>query len=136
MAKLYKPIIVKKEIDESHYYWVNDKFTPGVTTILQETLPMPLALKNWIGEVGTEKAQARLEKAGDRGTAIHEACAKLILGQSVNLEKDFPDRLDKKVLISFINWFSEYQPKPLKNLHVELIVASKHGYAGTVDFPA
>ena len=135
MEKMYRPVIVKKEVDDTHFYYVDGVFTPGVTTILQETLPMPLALKNWIGDIGNERAQMKLEKAGDRGTAIHDACRRLIQGEEINLEKDFPDRPDKKALVSFVNWFAEYQPKPLKDLHPELVVASKRGYAGTADFP-
>lgn len=135
MEELYQPVIVRKELDDQHYYYVDEKFTPAVTTILSETLPMSLGLKNWIGDVGNEKAQMKMEKAAERGTAIHEACEKLILGEEINLEKDFPERQDKKVLVGFINWFVDYQPKPLKNLKPEYIVASKLGFAGTVDYP-
>lgn len=144
MTKLYRPIIVKKEIDDEHFYYVDGVFTPAVTAILQETLPMPLALKNWIGEIGNEKAQEKLEMAGERGSAIHKACELLCTGKEVSLvdpieykpnkSYKFTER-DKKTLIGFINWFAEYQPKPLKDLHPELVVASKRGYAGTVDFP-
>ena len=39
--------IVRKEIDDSHYYFVDGEFYPGVTSILEEAAPVPYALKQW-----------------------------------------------------------------------------------------
>lgn len=135
MNKLYKPVIVKKIINDEHFYFVDGKYLPAVTHVLAETLPMPYALRYWLGEVGNERAQQKLEKAGDRGTAIHEACEKLIMGEELNLTKEFPISSDKKVLVGFINWFAEFQPKLIKGTQPELILASQKGYAGTLDLP-
>ena len=70
----YNPVIVKKEVNDKHYYFVDGKFHPGVTTILHESMPMPFALKQWIGDLGNEKASMKMNKAADRGTAIHDTC--------------------------------------------------------------
>ena len=102
MQRLYQPVIVRKEIDDSHYYFVNDVYVPGVTTILHETLPTPSALRKWIGDVGNEKAQEKLESAGDRGTKIHNACEQLLKGQSVNLWQEFPSYTDKNALLPLL----------------------------------
>jgi len=131
--KLYQPVIVRKEIDDSHYYFVDDKFFPGVTTILHETLPMPFALRKWIGDVGTEKAERKLEKAGDRGTAIHNACEALLKGEEVDLEHDFPNKNDKKCVTAFVNWVNEVNPVIKDHAHIEAVVASQNGFAGTLD---
>lgn len=128
--KLYKPQIIKKEIDDTHYYYVNGKFVPGVTTILHEAMPMPYNLRQWIGDVGNEKAEAKLKKAGDRGTAIHNACEALLKGATIDLDKEFPERRDKKALVSFVNWVAEFQPEVKE---IEFTVASQHGFAGTLD---
>ena len=141
-AILYQPVVVKKEYNNEHWYWVDDIFKPAVTKILGETMPMPDALKNWLGDIGTERAQQKLEWEGERGTLIHEACAKLIKEGKINLIEDFPDKKDKKVLTGFVNWFADYQPQPLegydktedKIFPPEFIVASKKGYAGTIDY--
>jgi hypothetical protein len=130
MSKLYKPVIVKKEIDDEHFYYVDGKFTPGVTTILSETMPTPYALRHWIGEVGNDKAQERLEKAGERGSQIHDACERLLNGLTVNLLDEFPNANDKKVLTAFVNWVAEVQPQVI---NTEFTVASEEGYAGTLD---
>ena len=139
---LYQPVIIRKEYNDEHWYYIDNVFKPAVTKILGETLPMPDALKNWLGDIGTERAQQKLESAGERGTLIHEACAKLIKEGKINLLEDFPNRKDKKVLTGFVNFFADYQPQPLegydktedKIFPPEFIVASKRGYAGTIDY--
>lgn len=129
MQKLYKPEIVKKVIDDSHFYYVDGVFKPSVTKILQEAMPTPYALRQWIGEVGNEKAQQKLEKAGERGTAIHNACEDLLRGVEIDMTL-FPLDTDKKCLIAFKNWCAEYQPEVIE---IEMVVASELDYAGTLD---
>ena len=130
---LYQPVITRKEVDGSHYYYVDNKFVPGVTTILHDTLPTPVALRQWIGDVGNEKAQQKLERAGERGTSIHNACEALLKGEEINLEKGFPNKADKKCVASFVNWVYETNPVIADPAHIEATVASVHGYAGTLD---
>jgi CRISPR/Cas system-associated exonuclease Cas4 (RecB family) len=129
MNKLYKPEIVKKVIDDTHYYYVDGVFKPSVTKILQEAMPMPFALRQWIGEVGNDKAKEKLEKAGERGTAIHNACEDLLRGIEIDLTQ-FPLESDKKCLVAFKNWCAEYQPEVVE---IEKTLASQSGYAGTLD---
>jgi len=135
MNKLYKPVIVKKVIDDEHFYYVNKRFRPSVTHILGATLPTPQALKIWLGDMGNEKAQEKMERAGEIGTLIHDACERLILGQEINLLTEFPNRTQKKMLVGFINWFVDYSPKIIKGTTPELILASRRGFAGTCDLP-
>lgn len=129
MNKLYKPEIVKKVIDDTHYYYVDGVFKPSVTKILQEAMPTPFALRQWIGEVGNDKAKEKLEKAGERGTAIHNACEELLRGVEIDLTQ-FPLDSDKKCLVAFKNWCAEYQPEIVE---IEKVLASELGYAGTLD---
>lgn len=135
---LYTPVIVKKELDDEHFYYVDGKFFPSVTKILQETLPMPIGLRLWIGDVGNEKAEQKMETAALQGTLIHAACERLLRGEEINLLEEFPKRGAKKMLTGFVNWFAKYQPRRLVinkvRLNPELTLASKHGYAGTADF--
>jgi len=128
--ELYKPVIVRKEVDDTHYYYVDDVFVPSVTKILDESLPMPFALRQWIGDIGNEKAEEKLNRAGERGTALHNACETLLAGGEINLKEDFLKSSDKKVLVGFVNWVAEFQP--IIN-HIEITVASQLGYAGTLD---
>jgi len=131
---LYQPVIRKEEIDDSHYYFVDDVFFPGVTTILHDTLPTPFALKQWLGEVGNDRAQEKLEAAGDRGTRIHNSCELLLKGQDVYLDRDFSAKRDKKCIVAFTDWVNEVNPFIQKPEDIEFTVASRHGFAGTLDF--
>lgn len=130
--KLYKPVIVKKEVDNEHYYYVNDKFTPGVTTILSETLPMPYNLRKWIGDMGNYRANEKFEQAGARGSAIHNACEMLLAGQELKLIENFPRKSDQKAIVGFINWFNDFKPE-FEVTDIERVVASQKGFAGTLD---
>ena len=131
--KLYRPVIVRKEVQDNHYYYVDGQFFPGVTTILHETLPTPFALKQWLGEVGNEKAEVKLKLAADRGTKIHNACENLLKGDRIKLHEEFPDRRDQKCIVAFIDWVNEVQPE-YDPKYIEFVVASQAGFAGTVDF--
>lgn len=128
--ELYHPEIIRKEVNDEHYYFVNGTFMPSVTKILGEAMPTPFALKNWLGEVGNERAELKLRKAGERGTLIHKACERLLKGEEISLIDEFPSREDKKVLVGFVNWISEVQPEVIAT---EKTVASRYGYAGTLD---
>lgn len=130
--KLYRPVIVRKEVDDEHFYFVDGKFTPGVTTILDETLPMPFALRQWIGDVGNDRAQAKLEKAGDRGTLLHDTFEQLMNGVEIKLHENFPKKSDQKCVVGFINWFNEVKPV-YDTENIEFTVASQLGFAGTLD---
>ena len=130
--KLYKPAIVKKELEDAHFYYVDGEYFPSVTKILGETMPTPYGLRYWIGMVGNERAQAKLEKAGERGTKIHNACEKLLRGEVVHLDREFPDKKDKKCIVSFIDWAYKNQPR-IDKKYIEFTVASRKKYAGTLD---
>lgn len=125
----YQPVIRKEEVNDEHYYYVDDKFMPGVTTILHEAMPTPFALRQWIGEVGNEKAEMKLNRAAARGSAIHDACERLLRKEEVSL-LDFPDAKDKKAIWGFTEWANEFKPD-IKE--IEFTVASQLGYAGTLD---
>lgn len=147
--KLFQPVIVKKEVNDEHYYFitVDEKsepvFYPSVTKLLGETLPTPYALRQWIGDVGNEKAEIKLNKAADRGTRIHDACEAYLRGEEINLEQNFPNEKDKKLIVAFANWCAEYQPRipqvnevfnsKSEDPTIEFTVASTWQYAGTLD---
>ncbi len=144
--KTYQPIIIRREVDGKHFYYVKlaneptEKFVPGVTTILHDTLPTPEILKQWLGDIGNEKAQEKLESAGKRGTTIHHACENLLQGKEVDLEeKDAHDvpifsPLDQRcIAVGFVGWVNAFQPIITDPKHIEMIVYSQEGFGGTMD---
>lgn len=140
---LYKPVIVKYEVNDEHYYMVDDVYFPSVTKILHETLPTPFALRQWLGEVGNEKAQEKMERAADRGTALHSVCERLLIGEEIETYEELANDSDRKVVTGFINWFNERNPKvPMASdvipgwnavPTIEFTVASQKQFAGTLD---
>ena len=82
--KLYQPAIVRKELNDEHFYFVDGKFFPSVTRILQ-SLPMPYALLKWYGDLGVERAEQRRDAAGDRGSLVHDICGGVMNGLEFEL---------------------------------------------------
>ena len=134
MKKAIKQInIVRKEIDDTHYYWVNGEFFPGVTRILDEAAPMPYALKQYFLRSTPESAEKKLQITGDFGSLIHATIERLLLGEEINLEEEFPATKAKKHLCSFVAWFDDFKPD-VDTIQTEHTIASlTHKYAGTLD---
>lgn len=130
--KLYQPVIERKDVDDEHFYYVDGKYVPSVTKILHESMPMGFGLRNWLGDVGNERAEAKLNNAAARGTLIHDTCKRLMLGDTIKLHEQFPKRSDQKVIAGFINWFNEFKPT-FEPTDIERTVASTLGFAGTLD---
>lgn len=143
---LYAPVITRKQIDDSHYYYIDNgngpEYVPGVTTILHDTLPTPVALRKWIGDVGNEQADKKMNDAAERGTAIHDACEVLLRGEDLYLNQPFLNHKggqysftnsDKKCIVGFVDWCNEFKPEIKSTDDIEFTVASKHGFAGTLD---
>ena len=124
------PTIVRKEIDDSHYYWVDGVFMPSVTRILDEAAPKEYGLLNWFKNNTPEDIEATSNAAKKKGTAVHDACEQLLNGIEIRLA-DYPVE-SKKLIARFYDWYKLYQPK---NYQTEQTVASvSNKFAGTLDF--
>lgn len=123
--------IIKKEIDDKHYYFVNGEFFPGVTTILDEASPMPYALRQFMLNNTAEDAESIKNTAGDFGTRMHSVYERLLNGVTIDLLNEYKTTREKKHIFSFYEWYNKYKPTELKT---EFTVASlKHKIAGTLD---
>jgi hypothetical protein len=126
--------IVKKEIDDSHYYWIDGEFVPGVTTILDEAAPVAFGIRNfWISNTAEESSK-KSNEAKEFGSLIHDAIERLLNGEELNLTSpEYNFTKVKKHLMSFHNWFHEFNPD-IDSIQSEQIVGSKeYKYAGTLD---
>lgn len=123
--------IVKKELDTSHFYWVDGIFMPAVTSILDEAAPTPYALKQFMLNNNAEYVEDVKNTAGDFGSKIHDAIEKLLNGVELNLKDDYRSTKEKRHLASFATWFQDTRPEIIS---AEQTVASvKYQYAGTLD---
>ncbi len=124
--------LVRFETDASHYYFLNNEFLPGVTSILSEAAPTPFGLKMFWQQNTKEDADSMLETAGDFGSKMHDAFESLLLTKELNLLKDYPTVKEKKCLMSFKDWFSYFKPTDFEP--EQPIASAKYKYAGTLDF--
>lgn len=145
------------ERDAKHVYTVGDRKYPSVTTILDATVPKNLSW--WGMRVGCEGAAWLLnrnllsnsytgeeieqllkdhkltvnhqrDKAGDRGTLIHEALE--TYGKTGELEiPDALDEADHDRIAALAAWLLEN--KPVFLAQEVLTVSIEHEYAGTFD---
>jgi len=127
------PVIVRKEVDSSHYYFVNDEYYPSVTAILDEAAPVGFGLKNWLLNQTPESAAEIKNTSADFGTKMHHAYQSLLLGNKLNLASDYTMTKEKKYIATFCKWFATFNPD-ISTIQTEHTVASViHKYAGTLD---
>lgn len=126
--------IVKKEIDDSHYYWIDGEFVPGVTTILDQAAPVGYGLMAFFKNNSVDEINKKSNEAKEFGSLIHDAIERLLNGEELDLTSpEYNLTKIKKHLMSFHNWFHEFNPD-LDSIQSEQIVGSKeYKYAGTLD---
>ncbi len=125
------PDIVKQEIDDNHFYFVNGNFFPGVTTILDEAAPTAYSLKKWLLNNTQESADDILAETSAFGTKLHDAYEQLLRGKELSLTTEYKTPKEKKHIASFYEWYRIFNPTALQP---EQVVASlKYKYAGTLD---
>lgn len=124
--------VIRFDTDIEHYYWINGKFVPAVSRILNDAAPVGFGLREFWKTNTKEESENILRTAGDFGSKIHDACEKLLKGLELNLLEDYATKPEKKCLTAFADWFQKYAPE---NFEAEQVVASKKfKYAGTLDF--
>lgn len=126
-------IVVRKDFDTEHYYWIDEQYVPSVTSILDESAPVAYGLKRFFLQNTPESAREILDTTANFGSMMHDAYQQLLLGNELNLKDDYPDRKAKKHITSFVQWFAEFSPDP-ESIKTEHTVGSRiHKYAGTLD---
>ena len=119
-TKLVIPNLPELTFDDcSHIYRLNGNVIPSVTKIME-----PLSSHEY-----REVDKWVLQKAANRGTAVHNAIENWIKFGIEDLDPDYRGYFD-----GFKNWWNTYKPEPIgsevKTYHRIL------GYAGTVDLVA
>lgn len=123
--------IVKKEVDNTHYYFVNGEWYPGVTSILDEAAPVGYGLRQFFLNNTPEEAEEIKNRTAGMGSKLHDAYERLLNGVELDLANDYTTTKEKKHLVSFYQWYEDYKPKQLQT---EQTVASlKFKFAGTLD---
>lgn len=136
MTKKIAPYqVVRKEIDDSHFYWIDDEFVPGVTTILGDAGPIGNGLRKFWQKNTEAESRKILNDSAEFGSMIHGAIERLLWGEEIKLA-DYTGNGYKnaaKHLMAFHDWFHEFNPD-IKSIKPEFVCGSKkYKYGGTLD---
>lgn len=126
--------------DAGHKYYLDGKRTTSVTTVLSGGIPKPF-LVPWAAKVAAEYAIAnpgasfeeirdapnqQRDKAGVRGTAVHDLAEKIIHGVAVDVPEELYPYVD-----GYVRFLDSFHVTPIL---VEKTVAHRGmGYAGRFD---
>ncbi len=125
-------IRVKSEGFDDRFYHLDDIYAPSVTYVLGVTYPTSPHLMKWIGEMGYEESQAIKTKAGEEGSAVHQAIDVMIQGGSVH--RDEFNYKEKKCLMAFLDfWKTE---APIVVSCESMFIQKEMCYGGTIDLVA
>jgi hypothetical protein len=143
--------ITRRNHGRGHSYEVDGRKLPGVTTILDKTMPKP-ALIEWAGKTTAAYAvdrwaeladltpSKRLERlnrarweekdtAARRGTEVHGLAEHLITGEKIDVPDELAGHVD-----AYLDFLTTWDPEPVL---VEAVLANRAvGYCGTVDLVA
>jgi len=124
--------IVIKTTDTEHYYWVDGVWSPAVTHILDMAAPKEYGLLEFFKNNTADDIKKISDVAKANGSAVHDACEKLLNGEEVSLAD--MDKRGKDALVAFMVWYDTVKPTDYLTEHT---VASKSPiYAGTLDLVA
>jgi hypothetical protein len=124
----------------------------GVTTMISKTLPTSPYLIDWKVDLGKEESEKVTKEKSDYGTFMHIQCSELMIarkydldlvderlpdyliecGHPVSLAKRWSDDM-KSDILAFARFVLDHNVVPIA---VEITLASKKGYAGTLDIVA
>ena len=125
--------IIRKEIDDSHYYWIDGEFVPAVTAILDQSGPVEFGLRNFWKQNSAIDAENKMNDAREFGSMIHDALERLLNGEELDLQNDYKTIKAKKHIMSFHNWFHSFDPD-INTIKTEFTIGSKkYKYGGTLD---
>jgi len=122
--------LTRVDIDDEHYYFIDDEYCLSVTRVLDIGAPFPEGLRNWLRNTDGKESQDYMMMTRDRGSKLHSALEELLKGFSVKAE-DYPTLYEKDALTSFIRVMRFLQPT---DIETELVVADKGmRLGGTMD---
>ena len=120
-------------LDRRVYKRSEGKYYPSVTSILQY-MPKNKFFEQWIKDVG-HNSDLIMRKAGEEGTAVHNAVEDLLKGEEITWMDDFGNAKYSlevwNMILKAYEFFETYKPEVLASEH--FIYSDEHEYAGTID---
>lgn len=117
------------------------EYVPSVTWLC-DFYPKSTAFYKWLANTGWSESQALKEAAGDKGSKIHAAVARLLAGDTIKMDEAIinpstgqPEPLtleEYQALMSFVAWHTA--TKPVLVSADQVVWNDADEYAGSVDF--
>lgn len=123
--------LMRLDVDDNHYYYVNSEYYLSVTQVLSIGGPFPENLREWLRNTDPQESKAIFEARGQRGTKLHDALDRLMKREEIEL-KEFPTQYEKDAITVFIRMMKFLTPnkfvteKPVADPAIRL--------AGMLDF--
>lgn len=130
--KLKQCEVVRFEDEFGHSYEIDGEPVAGVTTLLGMGMPVEYGLLEYFKRTDKETQEDILIDAQERGSNVHQAIERLLMGESIP-SSGFRRKREKFGVAAFIDFFSKVLPEDVVS---EQVVAYKKGdikFAGTLD---
>jgi len=124
--------IVIKATETEHYYWVDGVWAPATTHILDMAAPKEFGLIEFFKNNTAEDIKRISDTAKANGSAVHDACERLLNGEEVSLQD--LDKRGKDAIVAFLLWYDEVKPRDYLTEHT--VASCSPLYAGTLDLVA
>jgi len=120
-------------LDERFYTRDNVHFFPSVTTVL-DVYPKGYGYIQWLKDLGSNAEQV-MKRAGEQGTAVHNAIDKYLNGEELIWSNDLGEArytIDVWLMIlKFVEFWTTYKPELIVN--EQNYVSEILGFGGTMD---
>lgn len=127
--------VIRFENEFGHSYTIDDEPVCGVTTLLGMGMPIEQGLLEYFKRTDKEAQEDILVDAQERGSNVHHAIERLLLGDDVQSDSLYRKR-EKLGVAAFVDFFQKTQPTDVIS---EQVVAYKKKdilFAGTLDMIA
>lgn len=127
--------VVRLEDEFGHSYTINGEPVCGVTTLLSMGMPVEQGLLEYFKRTDKETQEDILIDAQERGSNVHQAIERLLLGESV-ASGDLHRKREKLGLAAFVDFFETVKPTDVVSEQVIAYTKGDIRFAGTLDFIA
>lgn len=127
--------VIRFEDEFGHSYMINEEPVAGVTTLLSMGMPVEQGLLEYFKRTDKETQEEILLDAQDRGSNVHHAIERLLLGETVESEL-LRRKREKLGVAAFVDFFSKMKPTNIVSEQVVAYVKNDIKFAGTLDFIA
>lgn len=127
--------VIRFEDEFGHSYMIDDEPVAGVTTLLGMGTPVEQGLLEYFKRTDKETQEDILTDAQERGSNVHHAIERLLLGDEV-ISENLRRKREKLGIAAFVDFFETMQPTDVISEQVIAYINGDIKFAGTLDMIA